>query len=139
MAAFQAYNKILVCDDDIRNIQAGNSVIGFEFKAQYPSYRGTYLSCIELFEIEIDGETVPEKSIYFQLNGKQFLLSQMKELYAEYWFIMDKAVLRVMQAGGISADTHNITLKIQHRIPYTGYFGQYMVLGGVCTKTLRAI
>lgn len=136
MAQFQSYNKLLVCPDDMQNVWAGDAVLGYEVFCRYPSYRGTFLSCIEGFELIVDGQAVPNDKIYFHLNGKQFLLSQFKDLYMEYWFILDKARLLVLREGGIAPGAHEVTIRMRHRIPYTGYFGQYLVLDGADTKTL---
>lgn len=43
---FQAYNKILICNDKIKNVKIGDTVIGYVFQIKYPSYRGAFLSCI---------------------------------------------------------------------------------------------
>lgn len=137
MAQFQAYNKLLVsAAEGIVNYKAGNDVLGYEFYCQYPSYRGTFLSCIEEMQIFVDGERVPDDSVYFNLNGKQCLLSQFKDLYLEYWFILDKAKLLVLKDGGLAEGPHEVTVKMRHKIPYTGYFGNYLVLDGSDTKTL---
>lgn len=140
MAAFQSYNKLLVsAGEHIRNYTVGGATLGYELYCQYPSYRGTFLSCVESMALYVDGERVPDDRIYFHLNGKQCLLSQMKDLYLEYWFILDKARLLVLQDGGLPAGEHKITIEMRHRIPYTGYFGSYLVLEGSDTKTLTVV
>lgn len=137
MAQFQFYNKLLVsADEGITNRKIGNDVLGYDFYCQYPSYRGTFLSCIEGIWITVDGESVPEESVYFHLNGRQFLLSQLKDLYQEYWFILDKARVFVLKKGGLSSGKHEIRVVMRHRIPYTGYFGNYLVLDSDDAKAM---
>lgn len=125
---FQAYNKILICKDSIKNITVEDIVIGYEFKIKYPSYRGAFLSCIEDLRFKIDGKEIPKESITFSLNGKDFLIDEIPECFKEYWFVRDKATIRVMEDEGISKGTHEINVYMKHRVPYTGYFGQYLVL-----------
>lgn len=138
MVQFQSYNKIIISKEDgIKNFLINGHIMGFELKCQYPSYRGTYLSCIEKFELYVDGEKVDDSKINFIINGKSFLISQLKDLYSEYWFILDKATLRVYQEGGLKQGKHNVKVIIKHRIPYTGYFGTYMVLVGEDSKELE--
>ena len=73
MAQFQSYNKILVCQEDgISNVFVNGQIVGYEVKCKYPSYRGTYLSCIEVFELYVDGQRVEDGKISFILNGKAF-------------------------------------------------------------------
>ena len=135
---FQAYNKIFICKDEIENVEVGDVVIGYEFKIKYPSYRGTFLSCIEELRFSIDGLEIPKENIYFILNNKQFLIDELPECFKEYWFVRDKATVRVLKFGGIESGEHQITAFMKHRIPYTGYFGQYLVLDSEVTDTLIA-
>lgn len=133
---FQAYNKIFICKDEIKNIDVEGAVIGYEFKIKYPSYRGTFLSCIEDLRFTIDDVEIPEDEIYFFLNNKQFLLDELKQCFKEYWFVRDKATIQVAKSGGISSGEHKVNAYMKHRIPYTGYFGQYLVLDSDVTETL---
>jgi hypothetical protein len=135
---FQAYNKIFICKDVITNINVEGTVIGYEFHIKYPSYRGTFLSCIEDLRFTIDNAEIPKDEIYFLLNNKQFLLDELKDCYKEYWFIRDKAIIQIMKAGGINSGEHKVNAYMKHRIPYTGYFGQYLVLESDVTETLVA-
>lgn len=135
---FQAYNKIFICKDEIKNVDVEGVVIGYEFKVKYPSYRGTFLSCIEDLKFTVDDAEIPREDIYFFLNGKQFLLDELPECFKEYWFVRDKATIRVMKAGGIGGGEHKVRAFMKHRIPYTGYFGQYLVLDSDVTDTLVA-
>ena len=133
---FQAYNHMLIVDEPIRNFKAGNAVVGYEFKMQYPSYRGTFLSCIEAMTIQVDGQQVDKKNISFMINGKQFLIDELAECFKEYWFVLDYATIRVLKDGGLPVGTHEVRVCHKHRIPYTGYFGQYLVLEADETKQL---
>lgn len=125
---FQAYNKILICDDDLKNRYVEDVLIGYEFKIKYPSYRGTFLSCIEALEFKMDGKKIPEEYISVCINGKDFLISEMSECFKEYWFVRQPAIVRVWQPGGLMKGVHELDVYMRHRIPYTGYFGQYLVL-----------
>ena len=135
---FQAYNKILICKDDITNVVVEGITIGYEFKIKYPSYRGAFLSCIEDLKFKIDDEEIDKADVYFYVNGKQFLLSELSECFKEYWFVRDKATIRVMKDGGIAAGEHKVNVYMKHRVPYTGYFGEYLVLDSDMTDTLTA-
>lgn len=136
--SFKSYNKIIFCDDNIKNFVVEGITVGYEFKIKYPNYRGTNLSCIEHLDFEVDGELLPRDSVYFLLNGKQFLLDELPELFKEYWFILEPATIRVMLPGGISAGEHSVRVLMRHRVPYTGYFGQYLVLNADVTHVCTA-
>lgn len=133
---FMAYNKLLIVEEPIHNRKVGEAIVGYEFKLQYPSYRGTFLSCIEDLKISVDDEPVEKSRIYFFLNGKWFLLDELKDCFEEYWYVMDFATIRVMQAGGLPEGKHRIGVYMKHRIPYTGYFGQYLILDADESKVL---
>ena len=136
---FQAYNKIFICNDAIKNTTVEDVVIGYEFKVKYPSYRGTFLSCIEDLSFRVDGKEIPKEDVYFCLNNKQFLLDELKDCFKEYWFVRDKATIQVRKAGGIESGEHRVNAFMKHRIPYTGYFGEYLVLDSDVTETLAAL
>ena len=135
---FQAYNKILICDDPLTSTVVDGVTIGYEFKIKYPSYRGVYLSCIEQLAFHIDGRPIDKQDVFILLNGKQFLIDELPELFKEYWFISDKATIRVIDPRGISAGDHQVRVFMKHRVPYTGYFGEYLVLDSDVTRTLTA-
>ena len=125
---FQAYNKILICKDDMKNVTAGDKVVGYSFKIKYPSYRGAFLSCIEALKFWVDDEEVPASSVAFQLKGKEFLLAELPECFKEYWYVREPATIQVFRDGGLSAGEHKLRVYMRHRVPYTGYFGEYLVL-----------
>lgn len=135
---FQAYNKILICNTAMRNVCAGGAAIGYEFAIKYPSYRGAFLSCIEELRFWIDGKAIDKADITFILNNKQFLIDELPECYKEYWFVREAATIRVMNHGLLASGSHTVRVYMKHRVPYTGYFGEYLVLDSDVTETLPA-
>lgn len=140
---FQAYNEILICPDAIENVYVDDACLGFEFKIKYPSYRGAFLSCIEALAFWVDGEPIAEADIRFSLNGKQFLVAELPACFKEYWFVRTPAVVRVLNHGALAVGGHTIRVRMRHRVPYTGYFGEYLVLesdktAGLETQEVRA-
>ena len=135
---FQAYNKILICEDHIRNIVLDNQVIGYEFKIKYPSYRGAFLSCIEDLRFQIDGQWVAKENVVLTVNGKDFLIDELPECFKEYWFVREKGTVRIRDDQGLLPGQHQVRVYMKHRVPYTGYFGQYLVLESDVTETRMA-
>lgn len=133
------YDALLIPDEAIANRHAGDICYGYAIPLRYPSYRGTFLSCIEALDAEVDGKAVAQADMRFELNGKQFLVSELGELFKEHWFVLDTARLVVMADQGLQAGKHAVKMRLKHRIPYTGYFGQYLVLDSVCEKTLECV
>jgi len=130
------YDELLLPDQTLANQVVDGVSYGYAVAIRYPSYRGTFISCIESLELEMDGQLVKPDAIRFRLNNKEYLLSQLKELFKEHWFVLDTAHLVVMNNTGLSAGEHLVKIRLVHRIPYTGYFGQYLVLESVACKRL---
>lgn len=137
MTQFAQWDQYMVCEEPIRNVDAEGIVYAYEFQLHYPTYRGTYLSCIGELYFEVDGERVPDSCVEFHLNRKQFLLSELEQLSQEYWQIRKNAVIRVVNYQGLKPGSrHTVKAHMQHRIPYTGYEGDYGVEISECTKEL---
>ena len=82
---------------------------------------------------------IPAEKVSFKLNGKDFLLSELPECFKEYWFVRTPATIFVRTFGGIAPGEHKIRVYMKHRVPYTGYFGQYLTLVSDVTETRRAL
>ena len=135
---FKAFNKILIEEDQkIEQFSVGDVILGYQFRIRYPSYRGTFLSCIEKLDFLLDGEPVERKDVIFCLNGKEYLLDELKDQYTAYWFVLDYATIRVLRDEPLAPGKHSITVDILHRIPYTGYEGDYLRLACASTQELE--
>lgn len=124
-----AFDINVIEPGSIKNIVYQGIAAGFQFDIRFTAYRGTHLSCIESFALALDGEQVEEREIRFCLNGKEFLIGQLPDLYQEYWFIRDAATIKVLN-GKTLTDGQEIKIHYTYRIPYTGYFGSYLVQEG---------
>jgi len=122
------YGSVMLKRTTVSNVMLGDIVCGYRFNIRYPSYRGVFLSCIEDFRVFIDDVEVPQKDVRFSVNGKQFLAEELGTLNKEYWFVLDDAVITVINDTGLPAGAKKLTVKMRHRVPYTGYFGQYLTL-----------
>ena len=132
---FQAFNKILIGEQRLQPFQVDDAVLGWQFQVRYPSYRGTYLSCIEKLDLYLDGEKVDPKQIIFALNGKEYTIDEIQDQYKAYWYVLDFATIRVL-AEPPAPGAHEVTVDMYHRIPYAGYEGGYLGLPSKVTKTL---
>ena len=133
---FQAYFKHTITDTGFRNTTVGDLVTGYQLEIRFPGYRGSHLSCITRLDLTVDGTKVDPQDVLFCLNGKEFLLAQLPELFVEYWFILDNATLKIAKEGGLAPGPHEIRVDFAYRVPYTGYYGNYIVAEGVHTRAL---
>lgn len=134
---FSELGRYMVCDDEIEVVKAGDIVLGYDFKCIYPSYRGAYLCNILELKAFVDGKEIPQRNLRFGVNDKFFLLSEIEYMFKEYWFTGVKATVRVIDEKGIAPGEHTVRLCMKHKIPYTGYFGNYVVCDDDCEKVLK--
>lgn len=134
---FVAYNEILISNKKMKNEVVAGETIGYTFEIRYPSYRGCFLSCIEDLKFIVDGEEIDKNKVSFGLNGKEFTLDEIPDLFREYWYVMSPAIIRVMQPGGLKTGKHTLRVYMKHRVPYTGYFGQYLTLDSDVTEEME--
>jgi len=127
-----AYSDLVLPENSLKNIFVDGKKAGFQFDLRLNYYRGQYLSVIDSFAVVIDGKEVPEKSIRFCLNGKEFGICQLEHCYTEFWNILTPAVVKVLSPGGLAAGEHKVEVSLFFRSPYMpiGPDHQYMPVDG---------
>lgn len=108
----------VVCDNSLKNISANNEITGYSFDIRLGYYRGLFLSCIDRFELSVDGETVPAQDITFGINGKDLCVYQLSDCVSEFWSLIESAEIKVVKKGGFSAGEHKIAVILYLRVPY---------------------
>ncbi|HZV51843.1 MAG TPA: DUF6379 domain-containing protein [Candidatus Dormibacteraeota bacterium] len=83
-----------------------------------PRYRSLPLSCVEPRQVRIDGVEIDGAGITLHVNGKTRTLDQLRGLHDEWWFVADRAELRVAKPGGIPAGRHEVEVVVALRLPY---------------------
>ncbi|HHV12183.1 MAG TPA: hypothetical protein GXX75_18055 [Clostridiales bacterium] len=134
----QEFDQLLLEEQTITNYMVEGIILGYEFKIRYPFWRGTYLSCIEKLEVAIDREVLSQEDIFFTLNGKRFLMEELRAFYKEYWYVLEDATLTVIKKGGITKGFHEVAITLQHRIPYGRQPDGYRSVTNTITRTLMA-
>lgn len=132
----------VIPDGSLRNEYRDGRIEGYAFDVRLSYYRGHYLSDIDELEVTVDGKRVEDERVSFCLNGKEFTIAEVKEAYTEFWRLLDPAVIRVHQAGGLAKGSHHIALKLMLRVPYLPLPGAdndhtYMPLDACGEKTLE--
>lgn len=108
---------------------------GFEFDVQMPYYRALFLSGMEDFKVCIDGETIPQEALTFEINQKEMPVYKLKYASTELWRQNECARIRAIKPGGLSAGAHTLEMTLYMRIPYMqmGDGHNYMMLDGCDT------
>lgn len=132
----------VICDDSLRNEYWNGKTTGYAFDVRLSYYRGHFLSDIDTLEVKVDGEMIEPERICFCLNGKELSVWEVKEAYTEFWRLLDPAVIRIWQPGGLENGAHHIELKLMLRVPYLPLPGAdndhtYMPLDSCGEKTME--
>lgn len=112
------FDKYLIVEDSFKNTREGGKIIGFEFGARLPYYRGLVLSMVEDVAVSIDGQSLPRERIRVALRGRNYSLAAMETEYQERWEMGEVATVLVEQSGGVSAGRHRLELTERLRVSY---------------------
>lgn len=134
----------VVCDESLKNTYVNGKKNGYKFDIRLSYYRGLYLSCIDEFEVVVDGEKVDADDIIFCINDKEFNVYQLSYCISEFWSLVEPAKILVNRKGGLSAGEHNVEIKLMLRVPYLPMPGgegehNYAALNSCGEKTLMIV
>ena len=111
-------NDEIIKKDSFKSMYINGKKNGFQFDVQLSYYRGHYLSDIDLLEVYIDGEKMPQEAVTFELNGKEMPIYKLTWGVTEFWSQVVPAKIRVIKAGGLTEGNHELELKLMLRVPY---------------------
>ena len=111
-------NEEIIKKDSFRHEYINGKKNGYSFDVQLAYYRGHYLSDIDELEVRLDGETIPQEAVTFELNGKEMPVYKVKMAVTEFWSQVVPAKIHVIFPGGVSTGEHELDLKLMLRIPY---------------------
>jgi hypothetical protein len=112
------FDQYMICEESFQNVVENGAVVGFQFGARLPYYRGLGLSMVEDIGIIVDGEAVPREQILFSVRGRTWTLEQMETEMEERWEMGEVARLIVQRPGGLASGEHKIELSEALRISY---------------------
>lgn len=107
------FSALLLNDKGLR---AGRQ--GLELDVRLPWYRSMPLSVVEVASLRVDGKAVPLESIRFEVNEKSFRLRELPEQIGEFWFVLDRAVLRLPDMQVVTGSEHQVELQLNLYPPY---------------------
>lgn len=111
-------NPEIIKKDSFKNLYINGDKNGFEFNVQLAYYRGHYLSDIDLLEVYLDGEKMPQEAVTFEINGKELPVYKLTYAVTEFWSQVEQAKIRVIKKGGVAEGEHELELKLMMRVPY---------------------
>ena len=104
--------------NSFKNLYINGRKNGFEFDVQLAYYRGHYLSDIDLLEVYLDGEKMPQEAVTFEIKGKELPVYKLTHAVTEFWSQVEPAKIRVIKKGGVETGEHEVELKLMLRVPY---------------------
>ena len=111
-------NSEIIQKNSFKNLYINGRKNGFEFDVQLAYYRGHYLSDIDLLEVYLDGEKMPQEAVTFEIKGKELPVYKLTHAVTEFWSQVEPAKIRVIKKGGVEAGEHEVELKLMLRVPY---------------------
>jgi hypothetical protein len=130
-------DKFMLSDDSLSITENG-----FDVAIRSHWYRSLPLSCIGNIGLKINGESISPSLISFELEGKKFLLHELSQLYKEWWFILDRAILHIQNKNLLKpGKQYEVELELGLLIPYVlvGPQSQPMLSSSKLSKTLVPI
>ncbi len=112
------FDRYMICEETVRNVNEGGQVTGFQFGARIAYYRGIGFSKVESLAVTVDGEPVPPSDLRFTVTGGTFTLAQMETEYEARWEFGEVATVTVLRPGGLPAGDHKIEFTEELRIAY---------------------
>jgi hypothetical protein len=85
------FDRYMICEDTLRNVEDGGVATGFELEVRMPYYRGLGLSMVEDIELTVDGERVAREALRFGVRGRAYSLDQMEDELDERWEFGERA------------------------------------------------
>lgn len=91
---------------------------GYEVPLRFDWYRSLPLSCIVSLTLTVDGQPVAADDILFHVNDRDYGPDELRDLYDEFWFVLDPARIRVRTDEPLAPGEHDIAVDLAMRIPY---------------------
>ena len=103
------YENWLVEQGTLKNDVDNGKTVGFSFGVRLANYRGIYLSLINGFYVNVDGEDYPVESQSLEINGKPpRSIAETEKACWEHWAFQETAYLHIAKEGGLAPGKHQI-------------------------------
>jgi hypothetical protein len=112
------FDKYVIVDGSLRNVEREGEPVGFCLDARIPYYRGLGLSMVGV-DVTVDGETLPRSDVTFSVHGQHYRSDEMDEVFDDRWGFTEPATLSVDRPGGLTPGDHEVTLKVSLRVSYS--------------------
>ncbi|MFV0556942.1 MAG: DUF6379 domain-containing protein [Lactovum sp.] len=112
------FEKYVVNPTGFRNVKKGDQVIGYEVQLRIPYYRGLYMSCVEVVDLEIDGESIANEDKLFKVKGEVLSFDELPTAINHRWAMTEALTVFVKKEGGLAEGEHEVHAFVSLRISY---------------------
>jgi hypothetical protein len=112
------FEKYMLLTRGFRNVSKNGQVTGFQVGVRITYYRGIYVSLIEGFDVNIDGEDFGPEKISFSIGNRSFPITDIGTAIDIRWHFGDVATLTIEKPGGLPPGLHDILLTEKLRLSY---------------------
>lgn len=93
-----------------RNIEVNGEVVGFQVAIRQVDYRGTWLSQLRIYGVEVDGKFYDTEDIKIEISGIDYKPEELKNFSRLMWPLNEVAILKVNEPGGLEQGEHTISV-----------------------------
>ena len=110
--------KYLICTRGFKNVTQNGKTTGFQLDVRITYYRGVPLSCVEGFDITVDGESFGADKIQYFAEGRLYTAEQAAEETKVRFQFYAPLTLVVAKPGGLVPGVHDVEVTEKLRISY---------------------
>ena len=135
------FEKYLICTPGFKNVTKNGQATGFQLNVRISYYRGIFLSEVERFEVEVDGEKFGPDKITASIGKESFPLTQLAKATYVRWHFGDPLTLTISKPGGLAPGLHVVKLTESLRISYGAReeVGPVRVSTAIATKKITMV
>ncbi len=108
----------LILPGGFKNVIQNGQATGFQVAVRTAYYRGVYLSLVEGYEVQVDGETFTKEHITFTVGAKPYTFDQLAKNTEGHWPYREPAILTVDKPGGLTRGMHDLVVTQHQRVSY---------------------
>lgn len=112
------FDRFLICEDTLRNVEQDGETVGYEFDVRIGYYRGVRLALVEEIDVSVDGEVIPRDRRTFTVDGQTFTFDELEPITHLRWEMGAPATIGVRALGGLPAGEHTVAVHERIRISY---------------------
>ena len=112
------FDRYMILARGFKNVRQGGNVTGFQLDVRITYYRGIPLSCVEGFDVAVDGESFTMEKIRYSIGGRTYTPVEAENATTVRWPFGDALTLIVDKPGGLKPGIHEVQVTQKLRISY---------------------